>query len=105
MPMRISGFPVSICFEFAVAADQRIHQTIVSRLVLGSAVEFRDDAQGQHFAELHAPLVKRVDVPRGCPWRGNPVETAREPLAGYRRSYARPCPLIHPVEASALFTI
>src|SRR6516164_4546026 len=63
MPMRISVFPISIYFEFAVAADQRIRRTIVAKLGLGFAVEFGDDAQGQHFAELHTPLVKRVDVP------------------------------------------
>ena len=30
---------------------------------LGLALEFRDDALSQYFAQLHAPLVEGVDVP------------------------------------------
>ena len=30
------------------------------------ALEFRDNALGQHLAQFHAPLVERVDVPDGA---------------------------------------
>src|SRR6266446_2700047 len=50
-------------FELAVVADQRIRRTVVAKLALCFAVEFGDDAQSQHLAELDAPLVERVDVP------------------------------------------
>src|SRR5436309_11607681 len=36
------------------------------KLRLAGALEFRDDAVGQHFAEFDAPLVERVDIPDGA---------------------------------------
>ncbi len=32
-------------------------------LRFGRALQLRDDAPGEHLAELHPPLVKRVDLP------------------------------------------
>src|SRR5215472_10701295 len=43
--------------------DQRVRRTVVTKLGLCFAFEFRDDAQRQYLAELDAPLVERVDVP------------------------------------------
>src|SRR5208337_4804670 len=49
--------------QLAVVANQRIRRTIMASPGFFLAAEFRDDAQGQHFAELDAPLIERVDVP------------------------------------------
>src|SRR5262249_56285170 len=49
--------------EAAIAADQVVGRTVMTKFGLGFAFELRDDALSQHLAELDAPLIKRVDVP------------------------------------------
>src|SRR5262245_26475527 len=51
--------------ERAVAPDQGVGRAVVVELGLGIGRELGDDPLGQHLAELHAPLVERVDVPDG----------------------------------------
>ena len=52
--------------ELAVAADQVVGRAVVAELGLGLALQLRDDALGQHLAQLDAPLIERVDVPDGA---------------------------------------
>ena len=54
---------LSLSLSFAVAADQVVGRAVVVELGLRLALELRDDALGQHLAQLDAPLVERVDVP------------------------------------------
>src|SRR5439155_1463051 len=53
-------------FELAITADQGIGRTVMIELGLCAGVEFRNDAQRQHLAELDPPLVEGVDVPDGA---------------------------------------
>src|SRR5512142_1119451 len=47
----------------AIAANQRVGGAVVAELGLGLAGELGGGAPGQHLAQLHAPLVERVDTP------------------------------------------
>src|SRR5580658_2745248 len=49
--------------QFAVAADQAVCGTVVREFRLGGTFDFRNDALRQKFAEFHAPLVERINVP------------------------------------------
>ena len=56
--------PVSVCaLELAIAPDQRIGRAVVLELGLRRALELGDDALGERLAQLHAPLVERIDLP------------------------------------------
>src|ERR1700720_3127915 len=56
---RISGRAL----ELSVSADQVVCGTVVREGRLFLAFYFGDDALSQNFAELHAPLVERIDLP------------------------------------------
>src|SRR5262252_5867849 len=47
----------------AVTTDERVRRTVMAQDWFGTAIEFRDDALGQHFSQLDSPLVERIDVP------------------------------------------
>ena len=49
--------------ELPVAADEVVRRTVVLELRFRLALKLRDDALGEHFAQLDAPLVERIDVP------------------------------------------
>src|SRR5262245_66490657 len=61
-PSRASGRPL----ERPVAPDQGVRRRVVAEAGLRLALELRDDALRQRLAELHAPLVERVDAPDGA---------------------------------------
>src|SRR6185295_6525276 len=52
--------------QAAVAADQRVGGGVVPERGLVSALELRRDPAGERLAQLHAPLVERVDPPDGA---------------------------------------
>src|SRR5215475_1286184 len=47
----------------SVAPDEVVRRAVVGERRLRLALELRNDALGQHLAELDPPLVERVDVP------------------------------------------
>ena len=49
--------------QLAVTADQTVGGAVMSEFGFCFGFQFRDNALGQHFAQFHAPLVERVDVP------------------------------------------
>lgn len=49
--------------HFAVAADQIISRAVMLQLRLGPPLNFGDNALGEDFAQLHAPLIERINVP------------------------------------------
>ena len=51
------------CLQLPISPNQRIGRAVVLERGLLLIGELRDDALGQHLAELDAPLVERVDVP------------------------------------------
>src|SRR5579862_401429 len=57
--------PASSCalLVFAIAPDQIVGRAVVIQLRLFLALEFRNDPFRQHLAELHSPLVERIDPP------------------------------------------
>jgi len=57
--------------SFPVAADQVVRGTVVAGRRLFFALQFRDNALGEHFTELHAPLVERVNVPNRALGKNN----------------------------------
>ena len=52
--------------QLSVSADQVVRRTVVGERGFRLGFEFRDDALGQDFAELDAPLVEGVDLPDGA---------------------------------------
>src|SRR5690349_14247385 len=52
--------------ELPVAPYQVVRRAIMSKSGFHLALEFRNDALGQHLAQLDAPLIERVDVPDGA---------------------------------------
>src|SRR4029077_15342178 len=52
--------------EAAVAPDQGIGRAVVVEPGLGGSLGLGRDASGQRLAELHTPLVERVDAPDGA---------------------------------------
>src|SRR5207249_1458200 len=52
--------------EFPIPADQVVRRTIMAKRGLCAALNFTDNALSQNLAELHAPLVKRIDLPDGA---------------------------------------
>src|SRR3990172_8821547 len=52
--------------ERSIASDQGVRRAVVAEPGLRLALELREDALRQHLAELHAPLVERVDLPDGA---------------------------------------
>src|SRR5262249_14142937 len=59
----ISGSSTGHLPQPAVTADQGIRRAVVGEIGWVGILQLRDDALGQHFAQLHAPLVERVDLP------------------------------------------
>src|SRR5438094_4296730 len=49
--------------QFPVAADEVVRRTVVFELRCVLALKLRNDALGEHFAQLDAPLIKRINVP------------------------------------------
>src|SRR6202012_2255229 len=49
--------------ELAIPADQRVGGAVVIERRLGRAFQLWNDALGERFAELDAPLIERVDLP------------------------------------------
>src|ERR1700745_3710324 len=49
--------------EFAIPADRVVRRAIMAERRLCAALNFRNNALSQELAELHAPLVKRIDLP------------------------------------------
>src|SRR5579863_2086491 len=67
-PMRTPGARAaksltSGLFHFPAARDERARRAVVRRVGSGRAAKFRDDPLGEHLAQLHAPLVERIDAP------------------------------------------
>src|SRR6202047_2514020 len=56
---RLSGRTLKL----SVSADQVVCRTVVREGRFGRALHFGDDALSQNFAELHASLVERIDMP------------------------------------------
>src|SRR5262245_1525990 len=46
-----------------ITTDQVIRRTVVRKSRFGCALEFRNDALGQRFAQLDTPLIEGVDTP------------------------------------------
>src|SRR5882724_9861391 len=69
--------------EAAVTSDQRVGGAVVPERGLIPALELRGDPARERLAQLHAPLVERVDAPRlaladhDLSSRGRPNRTAR----------------------------
>ena len=53
-------------FQAAIAPDEGVGRTVVLEIGIGPTSEFGYDSLGQHLAQLHAPLVKGVNVPNGA---------------------------------------
>src|SRR6267143_5064493 len=49
--------------QLPVATDHVVCRTVMAERGLHLALELRDDALGQHLAQLDSPLIERVDVP------------------------------------------
>jgi hypothetical protein len=49
--------------QLAIAANETVRRSIVAKIRFRFALEFRNNPVGEHFPELHAPLVKRIDAP------------------------------------------
>src|SRR2546421_9475607 len=49
--------------QLSVAANQVVGRAVMAERGLRLALELRDDALGQHLAQLDPPLIERVDVP------------------------------------------
>src|SRR5258708_40332604 len=52
--------------EAAVTSGQRVGGAVVPERGLLPALELRRDPDRERFAQLHAPLVERVDAPDGA---------------------------------------
>src|SRR4029453_8548023 len=64
---------------FPVTANQRVGRAVVRKLRLRHAFEFRNDPLRQDLAELHTPLVERIDMP-DRPLREHAVLVQRDEL-------------------------
>src|SRR5882672_3935341 len=52
--------------QLPVATDHVVGRAVMAERGLPLALELRDDALGQHLAQLDSPLIERVDVPDGA---------------------------------------
>src|SRR5262245_36342541 len=76
-----SGRPL----ERPVPPDQGVRRAVVAEPGLRLALELRDDALRQGLAELHAPLVERVDAPDGALREDRVLVEGDELAEGLRR--------------------
>src|SRR5262249_8897097 len=49
--------------QLPVTADQRVGRAVMGELGIGGTLQLGNDAHRENLAELHAPLVERVDSP------------------------------------------
>ena len=47
----------------AIAPDKRIRRAVMLECWLAYIFKFRDRSHCQHFSQLNAPLVERIDIP------------------------------------------
>src|SRR5690348_5757031 len=53
----------SLLLQLAVTPDQIVRGTIILQSWRRFAFKFGNDPLGQHLAEFHAPLIKRIKIP------------------------------------------
>src|SRR5678815_175254 len=63
---RSAGVSSRPALALAIAPDEVVRGAVVAERGLLLALQLRDDALGQHLAQLDAPLVEGVDVPDGA---------------------------------------